>query len=201
MSKRSREDWLRAGLRRLAREGIEGVRVEPLAEEIGVTKGSFYWHFGDRADLLQAMLEEWSLTATEAVIAQAEASGGGPHARLERLTHIAIEGFDSQLELALRDWARRDAEVAAVLEEVDRRRMGYLRQLFREAGFEPVETEARAFLLYAALLADPVLPEAHGRFSRKRVLERALELLAPRLGRITGHSTSEKARSADSLRG
>ena len=178
MAKKSRSDWLRAGLRRLARDGVDGVRVEPLAQEIGVTKGSFYWHFGDRAELLDAMLEEWAETATEAVIAQAETAGSRPHARLERLTRIATEGFDAELELALRDWGRRDSSVRAVLDEVDRRRMSYLRQLLRESGIEAAEAEARAFLLYSALLGDHLLSRSHGRFSRKRVLQLAFELLA-----------------------
>jgi len=178
MPKKNRSDWLRAALRRLARHGIEGVRVEPLAEDLGVTKGSFYWHFGDRADLLAAMLENWSETATEAVIAQAEEAGAEPQARLLRLTAIASEGFDAQLELALRDWGRHDRSVGRVLEAVDRRRVDYLRQLLRESGFEPIEVEARAFLLYSALLGDALLPPDHGRFSRKRVLRESVQLLA-----------------------
>lgn len=178
MPRKSRNDWLRAALRRLARDGVDRVLVEPLAKDMGVTKGSFYWHFRDRADLLDAMLERWAEIATEAVITQAEAAGSEPLARLERLVGLATEGFDAELELALRDWARRDAAVAAALEEVDRRRMAYLRQLLREAGFEAVDAEARAFLLYSALLGDQLLPNAHGRFRRKRVLREVFEILA-----------------------
>jgi AcrR family transcriptional regulator len=177
MSKKSRSDWLRAGLRRLARQGLDGVRVEPLAKDLGVTKGSFYWHFRDRGDLLAAMLEEWSETATEAVIHQAEAAGAEPHARLERLTTIASEGFDAQLELALRDWGRRDRSACRVVEEVDGRRIEYVRRLLRESGFEPLEIEARAFLVYSALLGHALLPQDHGRFSRKRVLRESIRLL------------------------
>ncbi|MGI9432173.1 MAG: TetR/AcrR family transcriptional regulator [Myxococcota bacterium] len=178
MSKKNRGDWLRAGLRRLARHGIEGVRVEPLAKDLGVTKGSFYWHFGDRSDLLAAMLEQWSESATEAVIQQAEEAGAEPQARLERLTSIASAGFDAALELALRDWGRRDRSVGRVVEQVDDRRLGYVRGLLRESGFEPVEVEARAFLLYSALLGDALLPDEHGRFGRKRILQESVRLLA-----------------------
>ena len=180
MPRKSREDWLRAGLRCLAREGVDGVRVEPLAKRLGVTKGSFYWHFADRAELLDALLEEWAETATAAVIAQAEAAGDAARARLERLTAIAAEGFNAELELALHDWARREPAVAAAVDGVNARRMDYLRKLLREAGFDPAQTEARAFLLYSALLGDRLLPHAHGRFSRKRVLRTALDLLTAR---------------------
>ena len=176
--RKQRDDWVRAGLRRLARQGIDGVRVEPLAKDLGVTKGSFYWHFGDRPDLLSAMLETWSKIATEAVIEQAEEAGEEPQARLARLTTIASEGFDARLELALRDWGRRDPAVGRVVDEIDGRRMDYLRQLLRESGFAPIDVEARAFLIYSVLLGHALLPQEHGRFGRKRVLDEAMRLVA-----------------------
>jgi AcrR family transcriptional regulator len=182
MSTKNRRDWLRAGLRRLASSGIDRVRIEPLAKELGVTKGSFYWHFSDRTALLNAMLREWADTATEAVIAQAEEAGAEPQARLKRLTTIASEGFDAQLELALRDWGRRDRAVGRVLEEIDGRRMSYLRQLLRESGFESIEVETRAFLLYSALLGYTLLPHSLSRFSRNRLLREAVGLLASKAG-------------------
>jgi AcrR family transcriptional regulator len=178
MPRKTRHDWIRAGLRRLARHAIDGVRVEVLAKDLGVTKGSFYWHFSDRAELLEALLEEWAETATEAVIALAEAAGSDPHRRRERLTVIATEGFDADLESALRDWGRHDAAAGRVLAEIDRRRLDYLRQLLRESGFEAAETEARAFLMYAVVLANHQIPDAHGRFSRKRILRESFDLLA-----------------------
>jgi AcrR family transcriptional regulator len=177
MPKKNRGDWIRAGLRRLARSGVESVRVEPLARDLGVTKGSFYWHFSDRAGLLGAMLEEWAETATEAVIARAEGAGSEPRARLERLTAIARADFDGRLELALRDWGRHDRAVRRVLDEVDGRRLGYLRRLLREAGFGPMDAEARAFLLYSVLFGDSLLAHAHGRFGRERVLRESLALI------------------------
>jgi AcrR family transcriptional regulator len=182
MPKKTRSDWLRAGLRRLARHGVEGVRVEPLAKDLGVTKGSFYWHFGDRADLLAAMLQLWAETATEAVIDRAEEAGPEPQARLERLTMIVSEGINVQLELALRDWARRDPSVGRVVEEIDGRRTDYVRQLLRESGFAPIEVEARAFLLYSAMLGHALLAHDHGRFSRKRVVRESVQLLAKKPG-------------------
>jgi len=178
MARKNRDEWIRAGLRRLAHHAVDGVRVEVLAKDLGVTKGSFYWHFRDRAELLAAMLEAWAATATEAVIEKAEAAGADPRARLERLTGIAAEGFDADLESALHDWGRQDAAVGRALAEVDRRRMDYLRQLLRESGFAPAEAEARAFLLYAAVLGNHRIPEVHGRFGRKRVLRESFDLLA-----------------------
>ena len=111
------------------------------------------------------------------MIHQAEQASADPRARLERLTTIAGEGFNVQLELALRDWARRDSVAGRVMEEVDGRRVDYMRQLLREVGLEPIEVEARAFLLYSALLGDALLPADHGRFSRKRVMRESVAML------------------------
>lgn len=176
----ARSDWVEAGLAALGREGPDGLRIDRLADALGVTKGSFYWHFGDRAELLDAMLEEWAEAATEAVIERAEGAGSEPGARLARLAAIATEGFEGRLELALRDWGRRDRAVGRVLDGVDGRRLGYLRQLLRGAGFAPLEAEARAFLLYSALFGNALLPHAHGRFGRGRVLRESVALLTGR---------------------
>lgn len=177
MAKQSRKEWIRAGLRCLAESGIDGVRVEPLAKSLGVTKGSFYWHFVDRAELLDAMLEDWAEVATEGVIAAAERSSDEPMARLKRLTEIAAQGYWTGLELALRDWARRDPAVSAIVDGVDRRRMDFVRDLMRAVGFDAVETETRTYLLYASLIGKDLVTDSHGRFSRKRVLREAVELL------------------------
>ncbi len=183
VTKKSRRDWVHAGLHRLASHGVEGVRVEPLSRDLGVTKGSFYWHFADRSELLDAMLEEWAEAATEAVIDQAEAAGTAAETRMRRLTEIATERFDAELELELRAWGRRDARVGEVLLRVDRRRTDYLRRLLRQAGFEPAETEARAFLAYAILFGNHLLPAPVGRLSRKRLLRDAFSLVSAPLAK------------------
>ena len=177
MAKQDREAWVRAGLARLAEQGVEGVRVEPLAKALGVTKGSFYWHFADRGELLDAMLEAWSSSATAAVIERSEAAGPDSKARLERLTEIASQGFDGKVELAIRNWSQADARVARVVEEIDATRLGYLRRLLKELGASPLEAEARAFLVYSLLWGDYLLPARHGRFRRKRVLRACFDLL------------------------
>ena len=177
MAKQSRKDWVRAALERLAEFGIEAVRVEPLARSLGVTKGSFYWHFRDRAELLDAMLEEWADVTTERVIAAAERAGPDPMTRLRRLTLIASEGYLTNLEVALRVWARRDASVERIVDQVDRRRLGFVRDLIRSFGFSEAETEVRTYLLYTSLIGKDLLAESHGRISRKQVLEEAFLLL------------------------
>jgi AcrR family transcriptional regulator len=146
-----RADWLLEALRVLAEGGVEGVRVEPLARRLGITKGSFYWHFADRAALLAALLEEWEQRSTLAIIAEVEASGGDAGLRLRELFRLALAA-DGRLDRRLRAWAEDDPRAAAVLRRVDRRRMGYLRRLFGELGFPAAEAKARARLAYLALV-------------------------------------------------
>ena len=87
-----RDDWIAAGLKALARGGPEAVRVEPLARELGATKGSFYWHFNDRAMLLEALLDDWERTVVDDVVAQIEGGGGDARDRLRRLFALAAHG-------------------------------------------------------------------------------------------------------------
>jgi AcrR family transcriptional regulator len=140
-----RTAWIAAGLQALAAGGPEAVKVDVLAKALGVTRGGFYWHFEDRQALLEAMLDAWEQAALEAVIAQVEAGGGDHRARLRRLFALAAEGREIvKIDLAVRDWSRRDAAVAERLRRVDARRLDYLRALF--AGTHPEEAEARAVL-------------------------------------------------------
>ncbi len=144
-------DWVVEGLRMLAELGIEAVRVEPLAKRLGITKGSFYWHFGDRAALLAAMLQEWERRATLAIIAEVDACGGSAAERLMMLIRLAL-ATDGRLDRRVRAWATNDAAAAAVLLRVDRRRVGYLRRLFEQLGFTPAQARVRAQLTYSALV-------------------------------------------------
>jgi AcrR family transcriptional regulator len=146
-----RTDWVLEGLRVLAESGVEAVRVEPLAKRLGVTKGSFYWHFGDRAALLAAVLADWEQRATLAIIAEVEASGGDAGERLLALLRLGL-ATDGRLDRRVRAWATNDAAAATVLRRVDSRRIGYLRGLFAELGFTKPQAKARALLAYSAVV-------------------------------------------------
>ena len=148
-----REDWLLEALRVLAESGVEAVRVEPLAKRLGVTKGSFYWHFADRAALLAATLDDWERRATLAIISEVEASGGDPGDRLLKLFRLGLAA-DGRLDRRVRAWAQDDDAAAAVLRRVDRRRVAYLRQLFVGLGFSRPAAQARAQLIYSTLVGN-----------------------------------------------
>ena len=152
MSKRlGRQEWIDVGLMTLAAHGPDAVRVERLAESLGVTKGSFYWHFKDRCALLGAMLEAWQSLATNAVIETVESKGGDARARLSTLFTIVFAS-DGRLDHAVRSWAAQDELARSTLDAIDRRRFDYLVSLFTELGFKSVEARARARFAYHALI-------------------------------------------------
>src|SRR4029453_6923285 len=84
-----RSSWIDAGLRALAAGGPDAVRIEPLAQTLGVTKGGFYWHFDDRRALLEEMLDTWERASVDDVIERVESGGGDARAKLRRLSAIA----------------------------------------------------------------------------------------------------------------
>ncbi len=147
------EDWVRAGLSMLAREGIDAVRVEPLAEFLGVTKGSFYWHFKDRAALHTAMLTTWSEAATRDIIRQVEAENLPARRRLSRLIELTTSNAKAaRLETAIRAWAQIDPAVRKALARADAERLHYVADLLRGAGMESATAAMRAKILYLVLI-------------------------------------------------
>ena len=157
-----RSTWIEAGLRALAAGGPDAVRIEPLAKTLGVTRGGFYWHFADRRALLDAMLDTWERATIDDVIDRVEGQGGDPEAKLRRLFGLASSGVVA-VDLAVRDWARREQAVAERLRRIDNRRMDYLRSLF--AALCPEARRGRD-PLPAVLLADDRQP-LHRRRSRR----------------------------------
>lgn len=170
-----RRGWIEEGLRALAAGGPEAVRIESLAQALGVTKGGFYGHFGNRDALLTEMLDTWECEAAEAVIEQVEDAGGDARARLNRLFAIvSVADGPAQgvaTELAIRDWARRDASVVERLRRVDNRRMDYLRSLFGAFCPDEGEVEVRCMIVYSLRIGGHFIAADHGGRSRAEVLE------------------------------
>lgn len=142
------EDWIEAAFCRLGQGGIAVVRIEALARDLGVSKGSFYWHFRDLDDLKVRMLEHWRQYGTSRIVKMNEADGGTPAIRLRRLLDLATSDLDAPYggypsEAAIRDWARSDPRAGIAQEAADTERLSYLRHLFMEAGL-PKERAARA---------------------------------------------------------
>src|SRR5687768_16748162 len=114
LTRTPRDAWITEGLRALAAGGPDAVRVEALAQALSVSKGGFYWHFSDRSALLAEMLDTWERVAIDDVIERVDSEEGDARARLRRLFELAVAAGAPLLEidLAIRDWARRDAAVA-----------------------------------------------------------------------------------------
>jgi AcrR family transcriptional regulator len=170
--------WVEAALQALATGGPESVRVEALAARLGVSKGGFYWHFKDRAALLEEMLDSWEQSVVGDVIAQVESEPGTPRAKLQHLFQLASTSPDLlPVELALRDWSRRDGEVAARLHRVDNQRMEYLRSLFGPICVDEDDVEARSILAFSLFIGSNFIVAEHRGRSRSQVLRLAIDRL------------------------
>ncbi len=149
------EAWLAAAWGELSRGGVEGVRVEPLAARLGVTKGSFYWHFRDRAALLDALLADWERRATLGVIALVDASSEAPRERLAELLRVTTKAPEApDAEHAIRAWGARDPAARARLARIDERRERYVEDLLVAAGVTRPKAKLRARALYLALIGE-----------------------------------------------
>lgn len=149
-----RQNWIETATDLLTKEGISGLRVEVIAKHCGVTKGSFYWHFRDRQDLLDAVLEHWRQGRIADIEKTTTVAPGQEQAQL----HYAIELYGANrnrkgmaIELAVRDWARHDNKAAEVVEEVDLYRLECTRRLFVASGMSDAEAKSRSLLLYACV--------------------------------------------------
>ena len=146
----TREDWLRAALDVLIRDGVEKVKVLALADRLGVSRSSFYWYFDSRQDLLDQLLAHWEGTNTAAMVAQAEAPAATITEAACNVFRCVVNPalFDVKLDFTIRDWARRDAEVRAVKERSDAARIEALAKMFARFGYAGTEALTRARVLY-----------------------------------------------------
>ena len=147
-----RDAWIKGAIAILADHGPERLRVEVLAKHLGVTKGSFYWHFKDRRDLLDAVLEFWKAGRIRDIRKQTQAQPGREVAALLHTIEVYGSARNRKgitIEAAVRDWARRDPQAVAVVEEVDAERLACACRLFLACGLQEKEAQARSVMLYA----------------------------------------------------
>jgi AcrR family transcriptional regulator len=173
-----RSAWIDAGLQALAGGGPDAVRIDPLAKSLGVTRGGFYWHFSDRGALLDEMLDTWERRMVDEVIERIDAGGGDARDRLWTLWTLAGSlGLLFTIELAVRDWARRDETVADRLRRVDNRRVDYLRRQFRAFCSDEDDVEARCLLVMTLWIGNHFVAADHEGRSRADVTKLALRQL------------------------
>ena len=157
----SAKDWLDQGLKTLAERGFTALKAEPLAKAMGVSRGSFYWHFADIGAFHAAILKHWREVAAEQIIANLEAASDN-HDRLPLLLRQAFGG-KLALENAVRTWATVDPAARSAVQAIDRRRLSYVESMLRASGLSPGVARARAQILYWAFigfaLSDKPLPK------------------------------------------
>jgi AcrR family transcriptional regulator len=157
----SARDWLNQGLKALASRGFTALKAEPLAKAMGVSRGSFYWHFADIAAFHAAILARWHEVAAEQIIADVEAASNdeNPLALLLR----RVFGERLTLERAVRTWASVDPAARAAVQAIDRRRLSYVEGLLAQSGLSAEIARARAQIFYWAFLgfalSDQPLPK------------------------------------------
>ena len=145
----SADDWAQAALDMIAEQGVGAVAVEPLARRLGVTKGSFYWHFPSRDALLQAALERWELFEQQDVFGSLE-DVPDPRQRLRALFLLAAHEVTPHVSYG--EWLKAldHPMVRPVIDRISRRRLDYLVKAFQQAGLEGAAAQHRARLAYAA---------------------------------------------------
>jgi AcrR family transcriptional regulator len=148
-----RDEWIAAAHVAFLEGGIEAIKVDRLAKALKVTRGSFYWHFENAADLMRGVLELWREQQTEIVIAQNEQAGGGARERLNRLLESCARD-DGRLEMGIRLWMTRNTAARDIVAKVDERRIGYLADLLSEIGKDEPTAAGLAQVAYAAWLGE-----------------------------------------------
>jgi AcrR family transcriptional regulator len=170
----SAEDWLDQGLRTLARSGFTALKAEPLAKAMGVSRGSFYWHFADIGAFHAAILEHWREVAAEQIIANLEAASDHDNP----LSLLLRQAFGGKLALenAVRSWATHDPLARSAVQAIDRRRLSYVERLLRASGLCPEVARARAQILYWAFLGYALSDKPLPRARQQAVLEELLRM-------------------------
>lgn len=146
----TREDWLNVAMDVLVTDGVEQVKVLALAERMQVSRSSFYWYFRSRQDLLDALLHSWEQTNTAAMVRQAELAAQTVTAAVLNVFHCITDPnlFNTALDFAVRDWARRSGKVRSLLDRSDQRRLAALTAMFARYDYPPPEAMTRAKVLY-----------------------------------------------------
>lgn len=150
-SRLSKEDWTQAAITSLITQGIDAVQITRLAKSLDVSRGSFYWHFEDRQALLSSMIEYWQ-SANSASVKNVLSDVRSLSEGVLEFFSLWVEQtpFSAELEQAVRDWARLDSNVMAVVWDEDKLRIEAIGQCYARFGFKPKEALVRARVLYFA---------------------------------------------------
>ncbi|ASJ75479.1 TetR/AcrR family transcriptional regulator [Granulosicoccus antarcticus] len=146
----SAADWVAASRKRLIAEGISSVKVEPLARELGVTPGSFYWHFKNRQSLHRALLRDWLNSNVKPFFSTFELAEKSPREQYLALAYVWVlsPDFNPGLDVAIREWSKTSSLVGRIMRRVDVSRIGLYQGIFEDFGHEPIAALVRARMMY-----------------------------------------------------
>jgi AcrR family transcriptional regulator len=178
----SREDWLLAARAALIAEGKDAVKVERLAKTLNVTRGGFYWHFKDRDDLMDALLESWEQETTKAIQSTLEKDHTNGMGEFLALVNLWVDekAFSPAYDTAVRDWARTCPHVARAVKRVDSRRIDILKRIFLDLGYDDDEAFIRARITYFHQVGYYTLGLGESHSERRKLLPLYIRVL-------TGH--------------
>lgn len=171
------EDWLEAGYSVLAEEGVRGLKVDRLCRQVGVTRGSFYWHFDDMDSYRTALVESWNTFLEKDRESLAELDALPPRERLSAMMTALTSPRHWMLERAMREWARTDPAAAANVRAADRRLLRSVTRAYTDYGFRPAEAKLRAELTFAAGIGLLHLAGSAERAQRAAQREQFLDLM------------------------
>lgn len=175
-------EWIDAAFRHIAKANFDDIRVEELAREIGVTKGSFYWHFRNRQHLVERVLEHWMDRATIQVTRWARSEEGTGKERLARLLSLPAntppDKHGADIELAVRSWARREKLAAETVRKVDEMRAEFFLELMGALGFSGGEARRRAAIAQSFMLGEALLKTHPDRQERLAAVDMCVAFLS-----------------------
>ncbi|MFF4235970.1 TetR/AcrR family transcriptional regulator [Actinomadura geliboluensis] len=167
----ARRDWIEAAYQELARAGERGVTINALAARLGVTKGSFYWHFTDRPELMRALLDRWAHERTDEVLGLSLGSTADPRERLRRIQALGREV--APIDRAMRLWAQHEPAAEEAVRHADRALLGHITACLDDLGFGAEEARLRARLMLRSWVGGYLMPGEDG----SDLYERTLEIL------------------------
>ena len=176
IDRQSKKSWLDAALKALASGGIDKVRVESLAKNLGVTKGSFYWHFKDREQFLDELLNFWAEQSTQTVIANPNYPTDSK-ARVRAVAEDIVRHDLGKMDPHIRSWTQYDKRRARVVAKIDKERFEFLRDLFLAVGFSMIGSDLRAQSLYRYVLGEQFISVRESMGQRLERMQEQVDLL------------------------
>ncbi len=173
----SKEDWLQAALDVLNERGVDSVKVLPLSKVLGVTRGSFYWHFKDREDLLQQILKYWERELTDTVIQQTRKLDGSAADKLRNVIASVLYQSMDRYDTAVRAWSLFDSSALNTMKRVERKRLRFLTELLGQSGLDQAATQIRSRFLYGYLMTGIAAAGRPTRAEKARAIEQCMEFI------------------------